>query len=532
MTFKLLNPAEVYELIKSGREVALLDVREQGKHAEEGHPLFAAPFPLSKIELLAAKLLPRKSAQIVLLDQGGDDDLARRASVVLETLGYCDISIMQHGVLGWHQAGYEVFTGVNVPSKAFGEFVEHECATPHISAADLHGRLAVGEKIAIFDSRPFSEYNRMCIPGGVDMPGAELVYRIASNVEDETTPIVVNCAGRTRSIIGAQSLRNAGIKNPVMALKDGTMGWYLAGFDVEKGAERIASAPAIPDMSDQISSARSFAERAGATKISVDELQKLLDEQKKKTTYLLDVRTAEEYEVGHVEGSQHAPGGQLVQATDEYVAVRSSRLILIDDVEVRAWMTASWLCQMGWDDVFVFSDLKDVSLLAGPSSEATINLYQTLSAMELDAVIQSGETIAILDFSTSLEYRQSHIPGACWMIRSRIERDTKLLPPIGLIIVTAEDERMAHLAAPEVLQARPQAIVRVLAGGNGAWRQSEFDVEQGDTRQLSPPDDVWYKPYDNKEKVKERMQEYLDWEVGLISQIKRDATATFKIIAQ
>ena len=61
------------------------------------------------------------------------------------------------------------------------------------------------------------------------MPGAELVLRARELAPDPATRIIVNCAGRTRSIIGTQSLINAGIENPVSALRNGTIGWTLAG---------------------------------------------------------------------------------------------------------------------------------------------------------------------------------------------------------------------------------------------------------------------------------------------------------------
>ena len=67
------------------------------------------------------------------------------------------------------------------------------------------------------------------------MPGAELVLRVRDIAPSPDTTIVVNCAGRTRSIIGAQSLINAGIPNKVVALRNGTMGWHLAGFTCDKG---------------------------------------------------------------------------------------------------------------------------------------------------------------------------------------------------------------------------------------------------------------------------------------------------------
>ena len=84
------------------------------------------------------------------------------------------------------------------------------------------------------------EFNRMSIPGGINCPGAELTHRIAALAPDPATTVVVNCAGRTRSILGAQSLRHAGVPNPVVALRNGTMGWHLAGFELEHGQDRAA----------------------------------------------------------------------------------------------------------------------------------------------------------------------------------------------------------------------------------------------------------------------------------------------------
>ena len=142
---------------------------------------------------------------------------------------------MKGGLKAWRDAGYEVFTGVNVPSKAFGEVVEHENDTPRIDAADLQKLVDAKTDLVILDSRPMPEFNNMSIPGGIDCPGAELVYRVKDFAPSPKTLVVVNCAGRTRSIIGAQSLINAGLPNKVIALKNGTMGWHLAGLKVARG---------------------------------------------------------------------------------------------------------------------------------------------------------------------------------------------------------------------------------------------------------------------------------------------------------
>ncbi|MGH8709514.1 MAG: rhodanese-like domain-containing protein, partial [Burkholderiales bacterium] len=236
-----MTPARLRERLLSRDEIALLDVREQGVHCQ-GHPFFACALPLSRLELMLGDLLPRRSAPLVLLDSGGEG-LAERAAARLKALGYTDVDILEGGCAAWRATGGELFSGVNVPSKAFGEFIEHHYGTPRIPPAELKRLLDAKRKLVILDSRPWEEYHRMNIPGGVDVPGAELVYRTPDIAPDADTLVVVNCAGRTRSIIGCQSLRNAGLANRVVALKDGTMGWDLAGFACERGATRVAPPP-------------------------------------------------------------------------------------------------------------------------------------------------------------------------------------------------------------------------------------------------------------------------------------------------
>src|SRR6185503_5012792 len=325
--------AAVRSALAGSAELAMLDVREQGVHYR-GHPFFACSAPLSRQELMIGDLVPRRSVPVVVLD-GGGEGLAEKAAERLESMGYSRIAVLEGGCAGWQGAGGELFRGVNVPSKAFGEFVEHQYDTPRIPPEQLRQWVEEGEKLVILDSRPFEEYHRMNIPGGVDVPGAELVWRVHDLAPDPDTLVVVNCAGRTRSIIGCQSLRNAGIPNRVLALKDGTMGWDLAGFECERGATRVAPAPSAQGKRSALEAAERVAARFGVkftTPAEIDTWQKDAG----RTLYLLDVRTREEFVHAHAAGSRHAPGGQLVQASDEYLAVRNARIVLIDPERVRA----------------------------------------------------------------------------------------------------------------------------------------------------------------------------------------------------
>jgi len=273
-----------------------------------GHPFFASSAPLSRLEMMIDDLVPRRDAPIVVLD-GGGEGLAEKAASRLEELSFSNVEILEGGCAAW---GGELFSGVNVPSKAFGEFVEHHYQTPRIPPSQLHELLSSGRKLVVLDSRPFEEYQRMNIPGGIDVPGAELAYRVHDLAPDPDTLVVVNCAGRTRSIIGCQSLRNAGIPNEVVALKDGTMGWDLAGYECERGSQRTASDPSPLGRKMARQRADEVARRFEVKFVSPSDLG-----QKGRTLYLLDVRTSEEFEKDRVAGSRHAPGGQLVQAADE-----------------------------------------------------------------------------------------------------------------------------------------------------------------------------------------------------------------------
>ena len=511
---------ELWELLAGSEELALLDVREQGVHYR-GHPFFACSAPLSRLELMIVDLVPRRGARVVPLD-GQGEGLAEKASTRLKAFGYTDVSILEGGCKGWASSGGELFSGVNVPSKAFGEFVERQYQTPRIDPRDLLDILSSRRKAIVLDSRPFEEYQRMSIPGGIDVPGAELAYRVHDLAPDPGTLIVVNCAGRTRSIIGCQSLRNAGIPNDVVALKDGTMGWELAGHACERGAARIAPPPSPAGAEKARAAAERVAARFSVKTISPEEVLRWRNDSAR-SLYLLDVRTREEFEHAHLAGSRHAPGGQLVQALDEYVGVRNARVVLIDPQRVRAVMTASWLNQMGWNDVYVLEGgwQSCGETESGPRAPSVPSFKRWETTQQPMGIV--------LDFSTSLRFNSRHIPGAWWAVRSRLEEALAKIPRADSLTLTSEDGILAHLAAPEVARTWPLAQVRVLEGGNASWFEGGKPAEPGVERATTARDDVWYKPYDHALDYEKHARDYLAWEIALVEQIRRDPLIRFRV---
>ena len=525
---KALSAAAVMALIVSGGELALMDLSEEGTFGD-GHLLFAVPMPLSRLELIADDLLPRRGVPIVLCAGGdGDDDLVTRGAERLARFGYTDISYLDGGLAGWAEAGFEVFSGVNVPSKAFGEVIETRFETPHIKPAELQAMKDRGENMIIVDSRPMSEFTTMNIPGGIDVPGAELVLRIHDIAPDPETTVVVNCAGRTRSIIGAQSLINAGIPNPVVALENGTMGWHLAGFDLDRG--RTESFPALSGdgLSRADKGARRVAARFGVSDIDTATLDTWRADETR-TLYVLDVRDGAGFEAGHLADAKHAPGGQLVQATDRYVGVRGARLVLVDDNGVRARMSASWLVQMGWDDVYVLEDgLAGAPLVTGPHQPHIIGLDEaqpnTVEPKELAALMVGGGAI-VIDLTDSRDHRNGHIPASRFAIRANLPGNLDAIPDNAKIVLTSTDGVFAKLAVEDA--ASGGCDVLVLAGGTKAWADAGLPMATGFKDQLDDPVDVWYRPYDLDEGNEAAMETYLSWEVDLTEQIARDGSTRF-----
>ena len=520
--------ADIHAALLDRQEIALLDVREEHPHAQ-AHPLFAANFPLSHVELDAYTKLPRRGVTIVTLDDG--EGYAELAAKKLVSLGYTDVAMLAGGVSGWRQAGGEIFRDVNVPSKAFGELVEAERHTPSLTAEEVQVLIDSKADVVIVDARRFDEYQTMSIPTATNLPGAELVLRICEVAPNPKTQIIVNCAGRTRSIIGTQSLINAGLKNPVAALRNGTIGWKLAGQKLDQGQDRRCNDITEANKLRVATEARKVADKAGVKRVLLADIQDWKMQQIR-TTYFFDVRTPEEFASGHIPGFLSAPGGQLVQETEMVAPVRGARIVLADNDDVRANMSGSWLAQMGWEvlvvDVTQPADFTEVGQTLRPLPP--LPEVHKITPVTLADWLKSPERTIVLDVATSQNYIRQHIPGAWFVLRSNLAKDWQRIPKASRYVVTSENGLLAIFAAAEIETLVAGAEVVALDGGTQAWRDSGFEIEQGSTNLASAPIDRYRRPYEGTDNPREAMQGYLDWEFGLVEQLSRDGTHHFKVV--
>ena len=522
---------QVREALLARREICIIDVREEDPFAQS-HPLFAINMPLGRVEVDARWRIPLLDTCIVVYDNG--EGWALSAARTLKRMGYTQVHLLSAGLQGWQDAGGELFRDVNVPSKSFGELVESKRHTPSLSAQEVKAMIEGRDDVVVLDARRFDEYQTMSIPSGVSVPGAELVLRARALAPKPSTRIIVNCAGRTRSIIGTQSLINAGLPNPVSALRNGTIGWTLAGQALVKGASQRF--PEVDDATRDKAAqgARAVAYRAGVRRVRLPELQTWLQDTTR-TTYFFDVRTPEEFAAGHVPGARSAPGGQLVQETDHNAAVRGARLVLCDNDGVRANMSASWLAQMGWE-VHVLDGLgpTDFSQTDGPPTNDPEPLGP-VKAVTVDQVknwlADRNSHTVVLDFGTSAQFVKGHLPQAWWVLRTQLAEGLKTAHKGNRYVLTCPDGRISRYAVADVQAlVKPGIEVVWLQGGHQAWVAAGNKLQEGERQLGCARIDRYRRPYEGTDNPVQAMQGYLDWEFGLVEQLGRDGTHHFRVI--
>lgn len=524
-----ITPDALRAALADGREIALLDVRETGVFAHR-HLLLAASAPLWRLPLLIDRLVPRRQTRVVLVD--ADESLTPTAATALRGWGYTDVAILGGGIDAWEAAGLQVFRGTNVPSKAFGEVIEHDKHTPWIDAAELHARVTRGDDLVVVDSRTPEEFQQFSLPFAHSLPGAELVYRIGALAPRPETLVVVNCAGRTRSIVGAQTLIDAGLPNRVVSLKDGTMAWLLAGHALAQGRSPRLPEPDAAALAAARERAARVAERAGVRRVDAVDLATWALEPC--STYRFDVRTREEYEAGHLEGWRWAPGGQLVQATDEYVATRHARIVLADWDGVRALTTAAWLAQLGGHEVHVFTPPADASRVSGPEPHTRLPLgveAPQVAPAQLAAWLRAGAA-RVFDVDRRAAFERQHLPGARFAVPDRVQEFLGERGAYERVVITSPDGALADVVAAQLI-ARGVANVFALAGGTDAWVAAGQAVAHGDADVLTGDDDHWYSPYAHRDLAARDagFRDYLDWELGLVAQLEREGDIGIRLLA-
>ncbi|MEO8204065.1 MAG: rhodanese-like domain-containing protein, partial [Betaproteobacteria bacterium] len=487
--------------------------------------LYGATFlPRRQIELRIGELVPHRQTPIVVCDGGGPDRRAARSAQTLAALGYTNVRVLAGGALAWQDSGRVLTEGSNVPSKLFGERIHATDNVPQVSAQQLAGWQAGGRPHLVCDIRSPEEYARSRIPGARGAYGAELAL-LAADLCATAKPVIVHCSGRTRSIIACQGLRALGVTD-VFALENGTMGWQLAGFELERDAGAGTIAPSSASAGHGERAARALSLAAGAKALPLESFAAWMRERSefRANIYPIDVRQVSEYVAGHVPGSIAVPGGLAIQRADEFVPVRAGRIIFIDRGEARAWLSAYWFRRMGFAEVHVLEGGIDAWAQGGGSLEtgrgrgtpagweAARRLAHYATPDEVNAQI---DDLRIVNVDTSREFAKARLPRSHWVRYGELEDHASALAPgdCARMMLTCRDGTLSTLAAANL--GRIGIRVRVLAGGIRAWQRAGLATESGTDAATHAAADLVVQPYDSG---REGMQRYLDWEQKLTAQ--------------
>lgn len=516
----LISPATLLDLLASNTPCACIDVREPGEY-NSSHIPGVSLLPRRQLEFDMPLAVPFAGTRVVVCDDDGRR--AALAAATLESMGYDNVAILGGGINRWVSQNHPTEWGTNVPSKDFGEKVEVVHHVPEIEATDLQARLMRGDKLHILDTRTPEEYQRFCIPGGHSVPGGELALRITDimqGLEPDTT-VIVNCAGRTRSIIGTRVLQRMGLAN-VYGLKNGTAGWLLAGYQLETGADRLELPEPSPEgLAAAEAYAARLAEEDGVRFLDVPALQAMMARRERDPLYFIDVRTAAEYASGHIPGFRWFPGGQAVQRADDVAVVKPCPLVFTCDRKARATCTASWYRQMGFADVYVvdggttaWSD-SGLALEQGGGDRAPVGFAAAQARVRLVTPqdLHADLPPLVLFVDTSQDFARAHVPGASWAPRGWLEFHVGSLASSydTPIAVTCNDGRQATLAGATLAGLGYQTVT-VLAGGMAAWQDAALPVEHGLSGVMSSPTDVVLSGPDRNFAD---MMHYLRWEEAL-----------------
>jgi rhodanese-related sulfurtransferase len=519
----LIDPQTLKHRLDGDDPPPVLDVREEGEY-NGAHIMGSICVPRRLLEIRAPQLFPYKGAQLVVCDDDGGR--AGRAWATLREMGYTRVALLLGGVNRWFSDDYPVEWGINVPSKDFGERVEVCDHVPTWSAIELSRRIANGEKLRIFDTRTPQEFSRFSIPGAECIPNVEIA-RWAHDLRrnDPDTTIVINCGGRTRSIIGARTLLRMGLDN-VVSLKNGTSGWALAGLKVELGNTRVREGvPSEDALRAADKYGRAVAAEDGVKLIDLRELDRLFELAKRQTVHFIDVRTRAEYVEGHISGFTWFPGGQTIQRSDDVVPFRTAPIVFCCDSLARAAVTASWFRQIGFPNVMAVDGGISAWRSAGrtiesgdpfekPAGFASLaQRTEYVSPRDLAAAQATGKPPRVVFVGTSREFADGHVPGAQWISRSKADLVLeKICPDRQSEIVVADVDPIRPVMAASDLARSGFNNVAVLDGGMGAWADAGLPVERGLAGVMSAPEDV-LPTIPNRSF--ENMMNYLSWEENL-----------------
>jgi rhodanese-related sulfurtransferase len=518
-----VTPEELHDALAAEGPYAVVDLRPSLPYVE-GHIPGSIHVERATLEQRLPVVVPHMAVTTVLVD--GEGERAPADARWLQQLGYTDVRVLAGGYAAYEAAGLPVVAAVdgvhatafNTASKRFGEEVEHRFDPPRLSPDAVAER---AEELTIIDVRNPPEYDAYgTLPGSINIEGVDVaLYAEAARRDDE--PLVLHCAGRTRSIMATATLQALGVEE-VYELENGTMGWQLAGHQLATGQERPTGLTVAPGHRAQLRArVEELLAETAVEWIDAAELDATIAERATDTAvYCIDVRPEAAAAAGTHPAARSIAGGQLLQTTESEIGVRAGQIILLSDSHIRAGITAYWLAEMGYPAVAVVRGGLAAWTDAGgeptpPQPPAPLAVDTSAVEVVAPRAVEASAAETVLDCRSRAAYAAGHIPGAVWVGRYHLEES--LQDRDSAVVLVDAGDGVAAMAVAQVASVGPDRApeLRVVEGGMPAW-VAAGNTPTADAATYAWPDETAVpKPYAQGTAA---MRAYLAWEEALVDE--------------
>jgi cystathionine beta-lyase len=490
------------KLYRAGAPFALIDCRERRDYVN-AHWFGSTNIPFSVLSRKIKGLVPDLNFSIHVMDW--QDNASTLAISQLKTLGYTNIK--PHKTVRPPEMGNGFIRGEYVWSKAFGEVVAHCANLPEVTPADY---VANYQDALLFDVRPTAEYRDFTLPGSQSLPNSLLLANVDA-LRDTGKMTLLHCAGRTRSIIGACTLKAAGYDGPFAIFKGGTQAWQLDGHEREHNSNRIfakdIASPAIVER---------FLRRWLIPFDHINEPSTVSFITRQRPALIFDVSDDAATGQKLMHGVVKISGTNLIQQTDRSIACYHVPVVLFDHGSgSRAAFAAYWLRAMGFEVRVALLASQLEPQAADGEVDRMLPSFQNLLSIDDIRDLPSQ----LLDFRPSSAYRKGHIEASEWAnITSFLEKKPNQTP---MVIICDDISTGSEISA--LLKSRGWQIRGVYH-----WREDDFDLAHLAHGGPALPIDESALFAGRHQGVLQDARDYLTWEEDLPAEINQDIHQMWK----
>ena len=335
-----LEIKQVLNVLKNNtKNISFLDIRERKEYVY-GFAFGSVNCPFSKFKYLIKELVPDVNTTLILI---GVKNINQKNQIqkMLKKLKYHRSFIIKGDYKIWKKYKFPLWAGEYTFSKAFGEWIEITSTIKNLYAKELYKIHKKNHNYLQIDARPKKEFEKFSLPQSVQCSGGELPCYI-NNAENLRKNYIVHCAGRTRSIIAYQTLKDFNFKNKKYVLNGGTQNWVLNGFDRKfKNQSKITSTKI--NYKDDLKLANSIAKKFGIPTTQIMN--------KKTNSYNFQINS-EIKNFKKIPGWKQVNATTLIQSTDKFISSTNTKVLIFSNIPSSAVFTVIWLRRMGYQAIW------------------------------------------------------------------------------------------------------------------------------------------------------------------------------------